>query len=234
MKKIIVFILFFLFLITPAYALDLSDYPSFFIKGNELDVIVVVGDKGPGSDALAQTQIALSLAQFGNALGISKLASEIEYEEQNIISIGSPCYNEITAEIMNGPVPCDKDLTEGKAFIRMYQDNNVQIVIAGYDAAATREAANILRDYQNYSLKGHEYIINLKPAEEEAIEPEENKIKEEITEEKEKIKEESKKVEESPPKNIMEIEPMDLEEQKKELNIIKRIINWFRNLFGIK
>ena len=71
-------ILLFLFSIIHVYALDLSDYPDFFIDDDELDVIIVVECKGPGSDALAQTQIAVSLAQFGNAVGISKLTSEID------------------------------------------------------------------------------------------------------------------------------------------------------------
>ena len=232
MKKIIISILVFLILIIPTYALDLSDYPSFFVKGDDLDVILVVGDKAPASDVLAQTQIALSLAQFGNALGISKLASEIEYEEQNIISIGSPCYNDVTSEIMDDPVPCDKELTEGRAFIRMYQhDDNVQIVIIGYNEGATREVANILRNYQEHDLKGNEYIINLKPEEKEVVEPKE--VKEEITELKEEIKEESKEIEETPQKNIIEVEPAELPKEK-ELNIIGKIINWIKGLFGIE
>ena len=234
MKKIATSILIFLVLIISTYALDLSDYPSFFVKGNKLDVILVVGDKAPASDVLAQTQIALSLAQFGNALGISKLASEIEYEEQNMISIGSPCYNDITSEIMDDPVPCDKELTEGKAFIRMYQHNdNVQIVIIGYNDMATREVANILRNYQEHDLKGNEYIINLKPEEkkEEFVEPKE--VKEEITVLKEEIKEESKEIEETPQKNIIEVEPTELPKEK-ELNIIGKIISWLKGLFGIE
>ena len=231
MKKIIVSILIFLVLIIPTYALDLSDYPSFFVKDNDLDVILVVGDKAPASDVLAQTQVALSLAQFGNALGISKLASEIEYEEQNIISIGSPCYNPVTEEIMGNPVPCDKELTDGKAFIRMYQHNdNVQIVIIGYNDGATREMANILRDYQEHELKGNEYIINLKP-EEEIVEPEE--VKEEIIEVKEEIKEESKETEETPQKNVIEVEPKE-PPIEKELNIIVKIIIWLKDLFRIR
>ena len=231
MKKTIVSILIFLFSINIIYALDLSDYPSFYVKGNDLDVILVVGDKAPASDVLAQTQVALSLAQFGNALGISKLASEIEYEEQNIISIGSPCYNTITEDIMDNPKPCDKELTDGKAFIRMYQnDENVQIVIMGYNEGATREVANILRDYQEHELKGNEYIINLKP-EEVIVEPEE--VKEEIIELKEEIKEEAKEVEETPPKNVIEIEPKE-PPIEKELNIIEKIIIWLKDLFRIK
>jgi len=231
MKKTITIILSLILSINLTYALDLSDYPSFFVKGNDLDVILVVGDKAPASDVLAQTQIALSLAQFGDALGISKLASEIEYEEQNIISIGSPCYNPVTEEIMDNPVPCDKELTDGKAFIRMYQHNdNVQIVIIGYNDGATREVANILRDYREHELKGNEYIINLKP-EEEAVEPEE--VKEEIEELKEEIKEESKEAEETPQKNVIEVEPKQ-PPKEKGLNIIDKIIIWLKDLFRIK
>ena len=246
MKKIIVLILFFLFSITSAYALDLSDYPDFFIKGTDLDVIIIVGDKAPASDVLAQTQIALSLGQFGNALGISKLASEADYEEQNIISIGSPCYNEITAEIMDNPAPCDNDLIDGKAFIRMYENNNnVQIVIAGYNDKATREAANVLGNYQDYNLGGNEHIIDLKPEVEEEtekpkiIEAEESKTNEAITTEK-KTEEKTKQAEESDEKNTKvettepESETKPQKEEKKELNMIERIVSWFKSLFGIK
>ncbi|MBL7054524.1 hypothetical protein ISS05_02090 [Candidatus Woesearchaeota archaeon] len=239
MKKTIILIISFLFLTSYVYASDLSDYPSFYVKGNDLDVIIAIADEGPGTDALAQTQIALSLAQFGNALGISKLESEIEYEEQNIISIGSPCYNRITAEIMDDPVPCDEDLTEGKAFIRIYQhNNNVQIVVAGYNAEATREIANILRDYPEHDLKGQEYIINTKPeVKEEKNEVEEEKkpeVKEEIKEEKERIAEESKKIEENQQKNEIEVKPVEQKEEKKELNMIQRMVNWLKGIFGVK
>jgi len=229
---------------------DLSEYPDFYIDDGELDVAVVVGAKGSAVDVLVQSQIVLSLGRFGNAMGISKLARETDFDQENIISIGSPCDNPISYQLLGYPKPCDKDIKTGEAFIRLVESGgHVHIVVVGYNSEALREVAKALINYDNYDLKGNKYVIEFeseteeKPEEvETAIEEQKQEIEEKIIEEKEESKEQEKmeeetkaeekeeQKEEEPKKPAVTIIP----KETKEENIIIKIMNWFKQLFGIK
>ncbi|MDP3765537.1 MAG: hypothetical protein Q8R04_03420, partial [Nanoarchaeota archaeon] len=132
---------------------DLSDYPYFLINDGKWDLTTVVGDKSSAINVIAQTYI---LSSFLGARGVkNKLASEITDLNQNIISIGNPCVNDITAKIMNNPEPCDKDFERGKAHIRLYKNNGFfHLVVAGYTDLGTKKAAEILANYLNDRPQG--------------------------------------------------------------------------------
>lgn len=140
---------------------DLSSYPNLLIKDSKLDVTTVVGDKSSSSNVLAQTYIVSSLSSLGRNVNVkNKLSSEIMELNQNIITIGNPCVNEISAKIMNNPVPCDKDFQRGKAYIKLYKNNGFyHLIVAGYTDLGTKKAAETLADYQNYKFQGNEYAF---------------------------------------------------------------------------
>ena len=110
-----------------AYAeLDLSDYPSSFIIGSTFNGILVIGDTAPAESVISVSDISTSL-QFSEVkikddgtinritVGPTKLASEVlDYKAQNIISVGSPCENTITAKIMGNPADCHEGFEVGE------------------------------------------------------------------------------------------------------------------------
>lgn len=246
MKKLLLPLLF-LSLLSLASAYDLSDFPEPFLNEDEINTIIVVGDKAPSSHVLAQTQLALWMDQHSedSALGISKLASEVDSLEQNIISIGNPCDNEVTARISGDPSPCDDSYPIGKAYLRVYTHNGyTHIVAAGLSERGTTRATQLLKGYRNYELGGdvHTLIIDndelIFPVEDKTVEeepkPEEQEIKVEEKEEPELplleekddpvLKEEDLERVSSPPERVLV--------EKEEQGIINRIFTWLFSFFS--
>ena len=113
---------------------DLSNYPDMFVKDGNFNAVIVVGDKAPASDVIAQSNLASSFVLYlgKSMVGSTKLSSEIESLNQNIISIGSACHNNISWQIMGYPKQCDRWLEPGKAMILLYgYKDYVYMVIAG-------------------------------------------------------------------------------------------------------
>lgn len=160
--KLIPLGLIFLINISLAIAYDLSDYPDLFMQEGKINITAVVGDKSTSPNVIALTSIYFSLKPRNDIAIQTKLASEIADLKQNIISLGNPCINKITASIMSNPQPCDKDFPKGKAFIKL-MDNGAYhyIIVAGYSDAGTRKAADVLANYMDYILKGSEFVIDI-------------------------------------------------------------------------
>ena len=252
-KKIIVLVI--LILLSNIVHADLSDYPDLFNKNEVLNVTLVVGDGSSASNVLAQAAVLTSLSSIGGQIK-SKLASEVEDLNRNIISFGNPCINEISRKIMYNPNPCDKRFVNGQAYIEFYKYNDfVHIVVAGYSDIGTRKAAEYLADYEKNPVSGNTIIINV-PEEKPAVAvnaPE--KIDEEINEsankevdiEKEKMIEElNKKIQNNgiTKEADLEIEAeteVQIEEEsdnteqplqpEEKPNIIRRFINWLFSIF---
>ncbi|MEK6983011.1 MAG: hypothetical protein AABX33_00425 [Nanoarchaeota archaeon] len=231
---------------------DLSDYPNFLIKDGELYITTVVGDKSSSSNVLAQTYTVSSLSSLGRDVNIkNKLSSEITDLNQNIISIGNPCVNEISARIMNNPKPCNKDFPRGKGRIKLYKNGDFfHLIVAGYTDLGTKKAAEILADYQNYKFQGNEYAFEFAGEEEVSIIEEkkiENTTKAQITEKEQtqknvsketanikiKDKEEQKIIDKQKvPQKIVKINETKQEKNQTEKsdNIISKFISWFLSL----
>lgn len=141
----------------------LQNYPDLFVSNGKLSVVTVVGDKSASSNVLAQASISSSLADSGyEAYVKNKLSTEVDNLSQNIISVGNPCVNPISAEIMSNPQPCDKDFAKGKAYVKLYSKNEFYyIVVAGFSDVGTRKAANLFADYKNYQFTGNNVSINV-------------------------------------------------------------------------
>ena len=239
---------------------DLSNFPDMFIKNGVFDGVIVVGDKAPASDVIAQSNLVQFFVSYtGKSLvGSTKLASEIKSLNQNIISIGSACHNNASWEIMVQPKQCDRWLEPGKAMILSYgYKDYVYIVIAGYSNKGTRDAVDFLINYDKNNLKGSSMLIDVdepkpeikEPAIEENVEEKkEDETLVNIEEEKEKLiseltqkianksKETSNNEKRASLNKTKEKVPNEQKQaikivQKKETNVIKRIINWFVLLF---
>ena len=239
---------------------DLSIFPEMFIKYGNFDGILVVGDKASASDVVAQSNlIQLFVSYTGKTMiGTAKLASEVGTLEQNIISIGSPCHNPISAQIMVEPKPCDKWLEPGKAFILLYYYKGyTHMVIEGYSDKGTRDAVNFLVNSKIGSLGGANVLVEVDEPQAEINDSnikEEAEVKEEnisisIEEEKEKliselaqrIENKSKEIEVNSTSTINEKEKIPIEqnksikieqkEQEKEASVINRIFEWISYLF---
>jgi hypothetical protein len=87
---------------------------------------------------------------------VAKLDSEVTSTEKakNLISVGGPCVNSITAEAMGLTYPAcgaASTLTEDKGLIKAIDDifttGKVVVVVAGWEAADTATAASVLQQY---------------------------------------------------------------------------------------
>lgn len=151
-----------LLLIVPYAFADLGDFPDNIIKGNRLNAFIVVGSKSTAMDVVSQNMIGLALAGYIDApqSGVNKLDSETNIS-QNLILIGNPCVNKLSAEILDNPSPCDQSYPAGKASIRYTEKSGVKyILVAGSTPQETKKAAEYLSANLD-RLSGSEVNVNL-------------------------------------------------------------------------
>ncbi len=101
-------------------------------------------------------------------LGSAVLAKQVlDIDGQNIISVGGPCVNKVTADIMGLDYPAcgpESDMNEGEGLVKLYRrGNNVAIIVAGWDADDTTRASRVLADYKEQQdkrkLKGRSVVV---------------------------------------------------------------------------
>jgi len=157
MKKIILLSCFvFLIFSSIVTAYNLNSIEDAFVKDGEVTSYVVVAGEGSSSDILAQIDIIGYLNQFSDqpATDNHKLVSEIDdIYERDIITIGNPCINTMTKEIMNYKGDCDFE----EGLIKFYNKNGkTQLVIYGTTDSLTRSAT---RSLINQEYSGEETAI---------------------------------------------------------------------------
>jgi len=77
-----------------------------------------------------------------------------DWEAQNVIVVGGPCVNRVAAALMGLPYPsdeCAEGFEEGKAKIKLFEDENVALLIAGMTGDDTRRACTVLKNYADYA-----------------------------------------------------------------------------------
>ncbi len=85
---------------------------------------------------------------------------------QNMISIGGPCINRVSANLLGAQYPaCGQDaedlgFQEGQATIKLYEDQNA-ILVAGQTSQDTLGASYVLADYKDYNLQGDEVQVTV-------------------------------------------------------------------------
>jgi hypothetical protein len=119
---------------------------------------VIVG----GADTITEEVVTTSVT----SLPVVKLDTEVVSKTaQPLILVGGPAVNRLTAEALGldyptygGQLPASLGLTEGVGIIKLVENafggSNVALVVAGWEAQNTRDAANVLKDYSSYALSG--------------------------------------------------------------------------------
>ena len=92
-------------------------------------------------------------------VGAAKLASEVsDVKAQNSILVGGPCANAAAATVMGNPADCTAGFAPGEGMIQIWEhtNGNVAMLVAGYGAVDTRNAAAVVAEYGSYAgkLKG--------------------------------------------------------------------------------
>jgi len=156
----------------PNPPIDLSNYPNMFINNDKFNAILVVGDNAPAEDVISVSDIAISIETSGEdniygidgtkiSVGSTRLASEIaDPLILNIISVGGPCNNAVSNQLMGTPLNCRKGFTENQGLIQLYNFNEyAQLLVAGYSDADTRKTARVLANWDDHNLKGNEICV---------------------------------------------------------------------------
>ena len=92
-------------------------------------------------------------------VGAAKLASEVsDVMAQNTIVVGGPCANTHAHTLMGNKPDCTEGFEPGVGLIEVWEhaNGNVAMLVAGYSAVDTRNAATVVSNYKDYkgSLKG--------------------------------------------------------------------------------
>lgn len=70
---------------------------------------------------------------------------------QNMITIGGPCANMVTAALMGNPENCMEGFEEGMAILRLVEDGEkIALIVAGAKGEDTRIASQVLQNYKEY------------------------------------------------------------------------------------
>ncbi|MEM4267537.1 MAG: hypothetical protein QXK37_01770 [Candidatus Woesearchaeota archaeon] len=78
---------------------------------------------------------------------------------QNLIAVGGPCANAVTAELMGNPKPCNEGFEAGKAIIKLVEKGDkIALIVAGGTGMDTQLASRILQNYDKYKLSGKEMV----------------------------------------------------------------------------
>ena len=147
---------------------DLSQYPDCFVENGIFQGYFVVGENAASIDSLSMTDIAASM-KYVNENGMLKavevvdavkLDSEIaDVYAQNLIVIGNPCVNTISAELLGNPADCTEGFIPGQARIKLFQNGEYSaMLVAGYSGIDTRLAAKVIAHRWN-ELSGQEMIV---------------------------------------------------------------------------
>jgi hypothetical protein len=140
---------------------DLADFPGCYSTNGTFNGNLVVGENAYAIDNLSMTDVAVYMNQKGvTVINATNLDSEISSIcNQNLISIGNPCVNTVTAELEGFPADCSEGYKPGEAKIKLYQTSfgNTAMVIAGYSGTDTRAAAKAIAN--GLPLSGNELIV---------------------------------------------------------------------------
>ncbi|MBI1936415.1 hypothetical protein HYS31_08335 [Candidatus Woesearchaeota archaeon] len=181
-KRLLVLLILIIALAPFTLAYDLSDFPEPFVFEGRYNSFIVLADRYSAKDYFAAIDVFNILSKFENAtkpcqswvecerrIGSSpmKLVTEIDsrdlLKDKNIISIGGPCANKITAQIMDLPTTwpeCANGFEEGKGRIILYNKwNKFQIIVAGFSQDNTRMAAKVIESYSGFNPTGKELQV---------------------------------------------------------------------------
>ena len=127
------------------------DYPK-----KQREALVYITSKASGAAATAATTSGGAVSIQRIDVGATKLASEVtDINAVNSILVGGPCANAAAATVLGNPADCTSGFEPGVGKIAVYDvgTNNVAMLVAGYSAADTRNAAAVVANYGDYKAK---------------------------------------------------------------------------------
>ncbi|MBW2976564.1 hypothetical protein KY347_03910 [Candidatus Woesearchaeota archaeon] len=152
------------------------------VPKSQREALVYITTKGTTFTSAAATSETGAVTVQRIDVGATKLASEVpNIEAVNSILVGGPCANAKAAEVMGNPADCTEGFTPGVGLVKMYDvgSGNVAMLVAGYAADDTRNAAAVVANYGDYALAGEAMevkkvnnVLTVAEPSEEAEEPE--------------------------------------------------------------
>ncbi|MBW2977695.1 hypothetical protein KY331_02515 [Candidatus Woesearchaeota archaeon] len=144
--------------------LDLSEYPSPFIKDGKLNAYVIVGAKATSLEVVAATELLAGVEFTGRMGSYYPDALDTDFDSianKNAILLGNPCNNRFIEALMPYSSDCLEDFSPGEAIIKLYKtgSDSYALVVGGYSGADTRKAAQYMGDYASKSLSGTEISV---------------------------------------------------------------------------
>jgi len=127
------------------------EYP----QNQRLPLIYITGKGTTFTSTAAASTGAVTVQRID--VGATKLASEVaNINAVNSILVGGPCANAASAEVMGNPAECTEGFEPGVGMLQMWDvgSGNVAMLVAGFAAADTRNAAAVVSNYQDYNLVG--------------------------------------------------------------------------------
>jgi len=128
-------------------------HPDDWVEGD-----VFVAPTSASVSSTEQTPDGCSVSETPNPIPstVNKFDSEVtDYKSNNVIAIGGPCANTVSAALLGNPEVCYEGFEEGKSLLQLFQfGDNVALLVAGGNGKDTRAASKILQDYENYDLSG--------------------------------------------------------------------------------
>ncbi len=92
------------------------------------------------------------------AVGMAILDNDADLGDTPYIVVGGPCVNTVAMELMGNPAVCTEGFEEGKAVLKIYEDQSA-LLVAGMTAQDTTGAGRVLANYEDYELSGKEMEV---------------------------------------------------------------------------
>lgn len=120
--------------------------------------VFVTAGTAKASRVAAGGAVVINKVDTGKTLLDTEVA---DITAQNAIVVGGPCVNTAAADLMGNPEDCAEGFEEGKALVKLFESgDNVALLVAGYTGEDTRQACQVLANYEDYDLSGMEVEVN--------------------------------------------------------------------------
>jgi len=148
--------------------MQLRNYPWMFVDEDAtFNGMIVVGRHSTANDVIAATDIAMDIQYALDELpvriyvGAAYLDDQVEdVSAQNVISVGSACVNDVTAELLGSPADCHEGMEPGTAMVSLMPNgDNLALLVRGYESVDTRFAAAEMVTDSLCSAEGSEIVL---------------------------------------------------------------------------
>jgi len=141
---------------------DPADFEVEYPESQRYPLVYLAAKGSTFSESAASSTDAVTVQRI--EVGAAKLASEVpDIKSVNSILVGGPCANAAAATVLGNPVVCTEGFTPGEGRVELYEhaNGNVAMLVAGYGAVDTRNAAAVVANYQDYKgqLKGTKVVV---------------------------------------------------------------------------